>query len=353
MNRKYFNVVKGIGMLSVIIGHTVWFLKGYMYVYHLPLFFFLAGYFYSEQKYGEDPFSLVKRKLETNWIAYVIVMWVAVFLHNFFYDHRMLRTTELRYSKPEIAEKLCQAIFGVGDELFAGPMWFVPVLVLAVLALGFIVSISKCLEGITKSKIVKYGFQAVVIGILVAVFYPLVQQGYHFTANIQFSMMVLPYLWVAYLLRKKELIMDKYLNPVVAVLCALVVYYIGNHYFIDMTLQLIYPIMYPAALCGIYVCLTVAKYLKKVRLLEDAFAYMGEHSLFYLCAHYIILRLTDVFLCRMAGDVDGSMYDVLPVSFEEKWWLYLIIVLPASTLLCMGYNVLKAKWNFAFRNALK
>ena len=49
---KFWDIVKGIGIISIVIGHvTINDIKEFVYTYHLIIFFFVAAYFYNEKKY--------------------------------------------------------------------------------------------------------------------------------------------------------------------------------------------------------------------------------------------------------------------------------------------------------------
>lgn len=58
----YLDIAKGIGILSVIIGHTfdVQYLSNFLYSFHMPLFFVLSGYFFKEK----DTKTIVKKGLK-------------------------------------------------------------------------------------------------------------------------------------------------------------------------------------------------------------------------------------------------------------------------------------------------
>ena len=49
-NKTYWNIVKGIGILCIVIGHTGIPLLYYVYLFHLAIFFFVSGYLYKEEK---------------------------------------------------------------------------------------------------------------------------------------------------------------------------------------------------------------------------------------------------------------------------------------------------------------
>lgn len=344
IERDYFNIVKGLGIFSVIIGHAVFFARDFVYIYHLPLFYFISGYMYNELKYGDDPFLNVKNKLKSTWSVYVIYMWLMVALHNTFYNFGLLRNSENLYTKNEIIEKLCNVVFGSGDELFGGPLWFLPVIVLASIELGFIVSLSRIIERAIKLSWIKFVFQGAVVLCGAIVAYPLIAEHYHFIANIQFTFEILPYLWVGYLLRNYGEQIDQYLNTVVGFICLGIVVYASRTLFImDMTLGVVYPYMHLLGLSGIYVMMVLAKYLKKVVGMRSLFSYMGAHSLAIMIIHFVLLRLMDKVMCLVDKDVTGEVYSTLPVSYPNRWWAYLLVVVPTSVGIVKMIDFIKRK----------
>jgi hypothetical protein len=50
----YWDIVKGWGIIAIVLGHTGYFAGAFVYLFHLALFFFITGYFYNETKYGDS-----------------------------------------------------------------------------------------------------------------------------------------------------------------------------------------------------------------------------------------------------------------------------------------------------------
>ena len=80
-NKKFWNIVKGIGILSVVIGHCCSFLVPFVYLFHLTIFFFVGGYLYSEGKYGDSPYSLLVSRLKSSWKKYVLFGIFFILIH--------------------------------------------------------------------------------------------------------------------------------------------------------------------------------------------------------------------------------------------------------------------------------
>lgn len=84
MKREHFiDIMKGIGILLVILGHTSIYLNKYITIYiysfHIPLFFFVSGYLYNE-KYEKiktvDFFKKVLKQLMYPYFTLSIINFV-------------------------------------------------------------------------------------------------------------------------------------------------------------------------------------------------------------------------------------------------------------------------------------
>ena len=54
MNRDYsVDIAKGVGILFVVIGHCHIPIEKEIFVFHLPVFFFIAGFFFRMESYKE------------------------------------------------------------------------------------------------------------------------------------------------------------------------------------------------------------------------------------------------------------------------------------------------------------
>ncbi|MFW2488462.1 acyltransferase family protein [Clostridium chromiireducens] len=73
MKRDYFiDLAKGFGILLVILGHTHHIpFQGYIYSFHMPLFFFIAGYLFNNEKYyNTSMLEFLKSKFKSIIIPY-------------------------------------------------------------------------------------------------------------------------------------------------------------------------------------------------------------------------------------------------------------------------------------------
>lgn len=117
------SIVKGIAIILMVIGHTspTPVLERWIYLFHMPCFFFVSGYLFKE-KYLNAPTRLfVKQKIKG--LYQVFVKWALIFLllHNVFAS---LHFYTHYYSLSEFTTQLIQILVMKTDENLIGGFWF-------------------------------------------------------------------------------------------------------------------------------------------------------------------------------------------------------------------------------------
>jgi acyltransferase len=86
---EWVDIAKGIGIILVIVGHTSiefsW-LGKFIYSFHMPLFFFLSGYFASHGQYATIA-AFIKRKSSALLIPYFIFAFISYLYFLFRYQY--------------------------------------------------------------------------------------------------------------------------------------------------------------------------------------------------------------------------------------------------------------------------
>ncbi|SDM69586.1 acyltransferase family protein [Bacillus sp. OK048] len=84
---KWIDTCKGIGIILVIVGHTPIdpTARSIIYAFHMPLFFFFSGYFFSENRY-KNLKEIAISKFKSLIIPYISFSIISVFLLRFFFD---------------------------------------------------------------------------------------------------------------------------------------------------------------------------------------------------------------------------------------------------------------------------
>ena len=146
------DILRGIGAVSVVIGHAMnaelfssagaEFIRRFVYLYHLPIFFFCAGYFFRCE-------SIIAclRKL---WKQYKLMVLFCFGSYVFIPLWVKMGAIEMP-SIGEIVRKSINILLFREDGYYVGAMWFVPfmattTIIYAVLYLLFMKSNMKCFE---------------------------------------------------------------------------------------------------------------------------------------------------------------------------------------------------------------
>ncbi len=115
---------KGIGILLVLLGHTLRTDVSLVYIYgfHMPLFFFLSGLVCNEKKYNWS--SFLKSRFNTLIIPYV-VFYLVTWLYWLFIE-RSFRPIDLTWWQPLVGMIYGAQWHGLMDH--NGILWFLPCL---------------------------------------------------------------------------------------------------------------------------------------------------------------------------------------------------------------------------------
>lgn len=140
MSRKTMNInhdriawvdaLKFLGIWAIYIGHfgsKAGKVYPFVFTYHVPMFFFAAGFFAT--RYLKDtPLTFIKKKTLQLMLPYAFfsLMALAVF------------TLQNSWEFSEIKNAFISSLFGIRNQVFAGSLWFIPCLYIMVVSDYFI-----------------------------------------------------------------------------------------------------------------------------------------------------------------------------------------------------------------------
>ena len=122
------SMVKGIAIILVVIGHTLpydnWF-RNYIYMFHVPLFFFVSGYCFKE-KYLCDWMTFVGHRLRGLWWPFVKYGVPMVLLHNVLCSLHIYGPLcdVAPYTFPQMGKAVLKQFAMSGAEPLLGAYWF-------------------------------------------------------------------------------------------------------------------------------------------------------------------------------------------------------------------------------------
>lgn len=328
----YIDIMKGIGIISVVIGHTVDTIDifGYtfhilqlVYTYHMALFFFCSGYLFKE-KYLENPFNYIGQKVKGLYIPFIKYVTIYALLANVFAAMGILDlvsaglATEKYMDFGAVITMIGNGLTFESPGMFLTAFWFIPVLFF-----------SMCLFCYVLSKFKHYIFVGGIFSVFCGILgMYLIVKGYGFKLSFHITFLIMPVIYVGFCVKRHWNFLQKYVSIIASIVIAVLLYTMilrtGNS--IDLARGwIISPVLfYVVTFLGIYMVLGFSKLISKGNILTKLFSYIGKNSLSIMTMHVFAVKLVDLFAVKFFG-FPAAELDKFVYSFDCLWPAYYIV----------------------------
>lgn len=318
---EWIDIYKGLLITCVVIGHTSSILVKYMYLFHIPAFFFISGY---TEKLKEKTLSeLLEKKFFSLLIPYfginIIYVLLRVFLEfidlqSIYYKDKILVSNIYYYLK---------SIFQLNWITdFGGATWFLFALFSAFMFAKIILIFSKN----------NTYFTLIITFVLMFIIYFLNSNGVYFKNYIDISILASFYILLGVLFKEKELLNYFIIpyNSLIYISTIIYLYFFCNilHAEIDMVSRRLHnPILDTITIAIAVILLFNISYKIEKTELKKIFICLGKITLPILSLHFLILRF--IFTIEVGiGIVDSEvLYQLTPSPNMLKGIFYAVIVL--------------------------
>ncbi len=285
--REYFvDIAKGIGIILVMFGHTLIgpAITKYSYIFNLPCFLLLSGYFFNMNKYSGYK-SFLKSKAKAILIPYVGLSVFSIVFYMFYYNMPMNDWETIR---------AMVAVFFTAkrNQIFYNiPLWFLP-------SLFFIENIFYWIRKINR-KYLEWILILILGGYFVMKWDTLYNPRWIWT--IDSSMFYLIFFSLGYYIKQGliDIKINKFVEKLLVIAAILInTLVIYNAHWFDkifkntfvMNNGLIYFIsLLVLAFSGIYMVITVSKLIKRQAALE----FLGKNSITFFGLHVLCFWILD------------------------------------------------------------
>ena len=340
----FVDILKGIGILSVVIGHSGTLLPGmvnipvtaFVYLYHLMVFFFTAGMVYNPEKY-QDPYFYIGRQLKSSGPLYILYTWGFLLLHNLFAAMHLVDIPA--YTRNDLIIYSISTSAFIHTELIAGALWFVPTLLFskAFFAVGF--------QWAQKRKYPRLAHLAVIC-ITGAIGLYTNHYGFNLSYHLQTAVLGVPVIYLGYLFALYRTKIQVFARPILAVPCAAFMYWFlkQNVGFIELSQnKIISPyLFYPMTVCGMLFCVCLASAIQKWKYSSNFFSYIGTISFHIMALHFLVFKCFDWICGRLMG-LDQAAVMRFPGAFDNIGAVYTFLGVIVPTLLVYGTQTLRQK----------
>lgn len=274
---KMISAAKGIGILLVLIGHFGFIpeVKRFIYLFHMPLFFFLSGYFFKTRSLAELPKYAVS-KLKSLYIPFILCNFFALIFHNLFCRIGIYSMDDKFNSVSEMIKSSIKILLCMNMEDIVAPLWFLPILMFVCIGYNFITLLIKNEKAVT-----------LCVGAFFLLAYALMYIG-KIGGLFRAEILVGTGMWtfhIGHVYRKNESVISKYSQSAAGILCCILglilLSLITDVNMIKMRFS--NPVFFTlGAVLGINVTLWFASKLQDI----DILRHLGNNSLDILEWHY-------------------------------------------------------------------
>ena len=346
-DRMFWNIVKAMGIISIVIGHSCEHLVKFVYFYHLAIFFFIGGALYDESKYGNNPYLNISSKLKNNWKKYALFGIFFTLIHNFLFKHGLIINTNL-YTFKDILTSCLNTLLFFGTETMGGALWFVPVFILSSTLFGFIVYYSNKISDnfIDDSKEKIKNFLLFVFTLFCAILgLYLNTRNINLMLHIQTIFLVTPFFTFGYYFRNKIVEPQKKLNILsfTLALVFLLFVYCKVNISVDLSSNKIGNpyLFYIISFAGIYCCLYSAKIILNLKYASKITNKVGIYSYEIMGLHFLIFKVIDYFYAKINHIADPMIYGAFPYAFKSLALVYVILGVSLPVIIFMLLDKLK------------
>lgn len=345
-HNQTLSIAKGIGIILMVVGHSGCpdVLNRFIYLFHMPLFFFVSGYLFKD-KYVENKFLFLKRKLKG--LYWPFIKWELFFLafHSLFVYFHFYETD---YAWQEYIEKIIRILTLSGGEQLLGGYWYlIQALYSGLVSLLILYGLSKVAyrfrnRSFVLNKLTIGGGKILLLSSILAlltVAYLYSLAPFKLPKLETKTFMATVFFLSGYVLSKQE---QKFSNRwtmvcfVPLLICSL---FLSHTWSIDIQGGWVFP-YYLLAIMGILGTFHCAFTMRgRLAVFLD---YVGKYTLQILTFHFLAFKLVSVIKIYVYG-YDWEMLSKFPVIRENNAIFWVVYVIAGVGLPLLGIELSKKK----------
>lgn len=343
------DILKGIGIVLMVYGHT--FAKGhdYIYLFHMAIFFMASGFLFSNKKINsaKDIQNIIVRKLKSLYVPYIVCNIIFLSLTNIFLklniytsNPEFLKATEGNAVTQMLTEPLTSTFYikslikiliGKDTTQLANPSWFLITLLVVTIFHAVLTYIIQKVHIVIRH-ILRGG---IILGLVLLVSYlPVTGEIRRIAAAcLVFQMgIILRVFWN-----------EKYYNSFTVIVAAIILYFLSKMGTIELAggRILSLPFFAIASLLGWVMIFTIGKYIENyLPILRDIFVYLGRNTLSILLLHLLCFKLINAFYVISQG-LPKYMIASFHVIFGLQWYYSIIYTVVGIIVPVVFWNAFK------------
>lgn len=340
VHNNYITISKAIGIILMVVGHSgcPQFLFKFIYLFHMPLFFFCSGIFFREMKTKEESSLYIKKRIIGLYVPFVKWSVLFLLLHNLlmfvgiYNPYYGFESGSSYYTLTDMFQKLFLILFTMHDyEELLGGFWFIRALFITSLLIVLVSMVRKSFK-------YKYEMTCLFFLLMTIVIRRLAPDP-ELWRDISMGSFGAFFYMLGFLLKQYDYV---WMNKTGAFFCCIVLFLSLIYFKEGVSMGCGFnkvSVFSVSALSGSMLTLYLSKIIENiVPYVRDCLYYIGNHTLVILALHFLSFRLVScliVFFCGIdivhiaEHPVIKDIHDINPF-----WWiLYTVVGIVISLLL--------------------
>lgn len=321
-----FYIIKALGIIMMVITHTDSPFYNFPYLFIMPLFFIVSGFFF-KPAYVDNKKQFIIKRIKRLYLTFLF--WNILFL----IFHNCLYTIGLNSTEYSVADYLRHGIkiaLFTRMEPLLHPLWFLKSLFFGSLIVLAVLWLQK------RCRLKNAVVSAVFFALLCAGF--LIKKSYGaFTYDIHRELIVpsVIYLGIIFSRYKSKLLRP---NITAAIICFCVILLCSRYFTFELiAAEIVDPIVFIVlASAGFYMVYCVSLYMLRCGKLANVFVYIGKHTMTILILHLISFKILSLILLHCFGVPHDAIRLDYPIGngLYEYGWIGYSAVGVSLPLLC-------------------
>ena len=305
------DLAKAFGIALVVLGHVsgpgegtgLLNARSFVYQFHVPLFFFLSGYFFKEEETWK---VFITKRIKRLYIPFVL--WNLIFFAVHILTH--LAAGE-GFTLIDTLKHALKIVLGIAITPLGGATWFLITLLQSLILYKALVAFIPKPERFPDLYIVLLALSLGILGSLIRLPW-----------NLERALVALPFVCAGHLARKKVLL--ERIRPVFQILLAIIGFAVillcsrFNRPDIAVHQYGFVPIFWVAAFIGIFSTLLFCSWLSRFEQLTFISEW-GQWTLWILIGHFAAFKLVSLFQIESASHAWEVLF-AHPCNFVGGWW---------------------------------
>lgn len=322
---SYINILKSIGIILVVIGHGASGSKieGFVGLFHMPLFFFIAGYLY-KNKYDENIIMFINKKIKSLYIPYLKYSSIFLLLHNYLfyinvYSNEIVYGGKIidKYNTIEYIKQFILTILFASREPMLGAFWFFATMFFSLI---FFCGIRYFTKNINNKEI------AIIIIILLLFMIGVYSQKLNINIpRFSNSFTMLLFIYLGFKFKSIENKIKFNLSTSVVSFFLLLVLKKYGKVAVNANVYTSPLFLILSAICGIYLVSYISQTIYSKRICVNFLEYVGQNTIVIMALHLISFKIVTLIQIKI---LNLSILDlaIFPVINKSGWWIIYTLV---------------------------